>query len=173
MDCSMPGLPVLTISRSLLKLMSLKSVMPSNSLVLCHPLLLPLIFPSVQVFSSESALRIRWPKHESAVFCISWGGKNHIKGLSKDYEVFYFIWCSVLELPFPIPIVDLIPLWQMLPSPKKRGFRDGNVSIIAGVWLSGKESNSQHAVQTAACFILDLTWFSVEFKTPSPVLNTQ
>ena len=169
----MPGLPVLTISRSLLKLMSLKSVMPSNSLVLCHPLLLPLIFPSVQVFSSESALRIRWPKHESAVFCISWGGKNHIKGLSKDYEVFYFIWCSVLELPFPIPIVDLIPLWQMLPSPKKRGFRDGNVSIMAGVWLSGKESNSQHAVQTAACFILDLTWFSVEFKTPSPVLNTQ
>ena len=79
-----------------------------------------------------------------------------------------------IELPFPIPIVDVISLWQMLPSPKKRGFRDGNVSIMAGVWLSGEESNSQHAVQTAACFILDLTWcFSVELETPSPVLNTQ
>ena len=53
----------LTIFRSLLKLMSIKSVMPSIHLVLCHPLLLlPSIFPSIRVFSNESALRIRWPK---------------------------------------------------------------------------------------------------------------
>ena len=53
----------ITHSQSWLKLMSIKSVMPSNHLILCHPiLLLPSIFPSIRVFSSESALRIRWPK---------------------------------------------------------------------------------------------------------------
>ena len=52
-----------TISQSLLKLMSIKSVMPSNCLILCRPLLLPSIFPSIRVFSNESALRIRWPKY--------------------------------------------------------------------------------------------------------------
>ena len=52
-----------TISRSLLKLMSIELVMPSSHLILCHPLLLlPLIFPSIRVFSNELALRIRWPK---------------------------------------------------------------------------------------------------------------
>ena len=55
-----------TISWSLLKLMSIKSVMPSNRLVLCHPLLLmPSIFPSIRVFSNESALHIRWPRYWS------------------------------------------------------------------------------------------------------------
>ena len=53
----------LTISQSLLKLMSIESVMPFNHLVFCHPLLLlPSIFPSIRVFSSELALCIRWPK---------------------------------------------------------------------------------------------------------------
>ena len=51
-----------TISWSLLKLVSIESVMPSNHLILCHPLLLlPSVFPSIRVFSNESALRIRWP----------------------------------------------------------------------------------------------------------------
>ena len=55
-----------TIFCSLLKLMSTESVMPSNYLILCHPLLLlPSIFPSVRVFSNESALHIRWPKYWS------------------------------------------------------------------------------------------------------------
>jgi len=59
-------------SRSLLKLISIESVMPSNHLILCHPLLLlPSIFPSIRVFSSESALRIRWPKYWSFSFNIS------------------------------------------------------------------------------------------------------
>ena len=54
----------ITNSWSLSKLMSIDSVMPSNHLILCHPLLLlPAIFPSIRVFSSESALRIRWPKY--------------------------------------------------------------------------------------------------------------
>ena len=58
-----------TISQSLLKLMSIESMMPSNHLILCHPLLLlPSIFPSIKVFSSESALHIRWPKYGSFSF---------------------------------------------------------------------------------------------------------
>ena len=62
----------ITTSQSLLKLMSLKSVMPSNHLVLCHPLLiLTSIFPSIRVFSNESVLRIRWPKYQSFSFNIS------------------------------------------------------------------------------------------------------
>ena len=61
-----------TISWSLLKLMSPESVMPSNHLILCHPLLLlPSIFPSSRVFSNELAVCIRWPKHWSFNFSIS------------------------------------------------------------------------------------------------------
>ena len=61
MHCSMPGLPGHTNSQSLLKLMSIELVMPSNHLILCCPLLLPpSIFPSIRVFSNESLLHIRW-----------------------------------------------------------------------------------------------------------------
>ena len=62
----------ITNSRSLLKLMSIKSVMPSNHLILCRSLLLlPSIFPSITVFSNESALHIKWPKYWSFSFSIS------------------------------------------------------------------------------------------------------
>ena len=62
----------ITNSQSLLKLMSIELVMPSNHLILCHPLLLaPSIFPSIRVFSNESVLRIRWPKDWSFSFSIS------------------------------------------------------------------------------------------------------
>ena len=62
----------ITNSQSLLKLMSIEWVMPSNHLILCHPLLLPpSIFPSVRVFSNESALHIRWPKYWSFSLNIS------------------------------------------------------------------------------------------------------
>ena len=64
-DYSMPGLPVHHQLQSLLKLMTIESGMPSNDLILCHPLLLPSIFPSIRVFSNESALLIRWPKYWS------------------------------------------------------------------------------------------------------------
>ena len=64
--------PSITNSWSLLKLMSIESVMPSNHLILCRPLLLlPSIFPSIRVFSNESALHIRWPKYWSSSFNIS------------------------------------------------------------------------------------------------------
>ena len=62
----------ITNSRNLLKLMSIESVMPSNHLILCHPLLLPpLIFPSIRAFSNESALHIRLPRYWSFSFRIS------------------------------------------------------------------------------------------------------
>ena len=61
-----------TVSRSLLRLVSIESMMPYNHLILCHPLfLLPSIFPSIRVFSNESALCIRWPKYSSFSFSIS------------------------------------------------------------------------------------------------------
>ena len=69
-----------TNSQSLLKLMSIESVMPSNQLILCHPLLLPpLIFPSIGVFSKELVLCIRWPKYWSFSFNIS--ASNEYSGL--------------------------------------------------------------------------------------------
>ena len=61
----------ITNSRSLLKPMSIESVMPSNHLILCRPLLLPSIFPSIRVFSNQSALCISWPKYWSFSFNIS------------------------------------------------------------------------------------------------------
>ena len=70
----------ITNSRSLLKLMSIESVMPSNNPILCHPLLLlPSIFPSIRVFLKESVLRIRWPKYWSFSFSIS--PSNEYSGL--------------------------------------------------------------------------------------------
>ena len=67
-------------SWSLLKLMSMESIMASNHLILCHPLLLPLsIFPSIRVFSNESVLLIRWPKYWSFSFNIS--PSNEYSGL--------------------------------------------------------------------------------------------
>ena len=107
MDCSMPGFPQFssvqsfsrvqlfatpwiaahqaslstTNSQSLLKLMSTESMMPSNHLILCLPLLLqPSIFPSIRVFSNESVLHIRWSKYWSFIFNIS--PSNEYSGLT-------------------------------------------------------------------------------------------
>ena len=78
MDCSTPGFSVLHHLPELAQIMSIESVMPSNHLILCHPLLLlPSIFPSIRVFSDESALCIRWPKNWS--FSIS--PSNEYSGL--------------------------------------------------------------------------------------------
>ena len=77
MDCSRQASLSITNFWSLLKLMSIESVMPSNHLILCHPLvLLPSIFPSISVFSNESVLHIRWPKYWSFSFSISPSNEN-------------------------------------------------------------------------------------------------
>ena len=78
MTCSTPGLPVHHQLRSSPKPMSIESVMPSNHLILCRPLLLlPSIFPCIRVFSNESALCIRWPKYWSFRFNVS-PSKEHL-----------------------------------------------------------------------------------------------
>ena len=85
----------ITNSQSLLKLMSIMSVMPSNHLILCRPLLLlPSIFPSIRVFSSESALPIRWPKHWSFSFSIS--PSNEYSGLI-SFRIDWFDLLAVQE----------------------------------------------------------------------------
>ena len=79
MDCSTPDLSI-TNCQSLLKFMSIELVMPSNHIILCHPLLLPpSVFPSIRVFSSESVLCISWPKYWS--FSISISPTNEYSGL--------------------------------------------------------------------------------------------
>ena len=80
MDCSMPSFPTFTVSCGLLKLMSIESIMLSNHLILCRPLLLlPSVFPSIRVFSDKSALPIRWPKYWNISFSIS--PSNEYSGL--------------------------------------------------------------------------------------------
>ena len=69
----------ITNSQSLLKFMSIELVMPSNHLIICRPLLLPSIFPSIRVFSNESVLCIKWPKYWSFGFSIS--PSNEYSGL--------------------------------------------------------------------------------------------
>ena len=98
MDCSTPGFLSIANSQRLLKLnswsLSIKSVMPSNHLILCHPLLLlPSIFPSIRVFSSESVLRIRWPKYWSFSFSISPSCEH--SGLRTPWTV----WKAALSMP--------------------------------------------------------------------------
>ena len=80
MDCSTPGLPVLHQLPEFTQLMSIESMMSSNHLILCRPLLLPpSIFPSIRVFANQSVLRIRWPKYWSFNFSIS--PSNEYSGL--------------------------------------------------------------------------------------------
>ena len=92
MDCSIPGLPVLHHLRSLLKLMSIESVMPSNHPILCHPLIPPSIFPSIRVFSNESVLCIRGPKYWSFSFSIR--ASNEYSGLIS----FRIVWVDLLAV---------------------------------------------------------------------------
>ena len=107
-DCSTPGSLSITNSQSLLKLMSIESVMPSNHLILCCPLFLPLVFPSIRVFSNESVLHIRWPKYWSFSFSIS--PSNEYSGL----------------ISFRIDWLDLLAVQGALKSPPTPQFRSIN-----------------------------------------------
>ena len=112
----------ITNSWSLLKLMSIESVMPSNYLILCHPLLLPpSIFPSLRIFSNEIALCIRWPKYWSFSFSISIS--NEHSGLlsfrmdwldllirSLDFYILYFSLIYVFNVKiFSLHTISLKP----------------------------------------------------------------
>ena len=94
-ECSTPGLLFITNSRSLLKLMSIKSVMPSSHLILCHPLLLLTSIPhSIRVFSNKSAPHIRWPNYWSFSFSIS--PSNEYSGLI-SFRIDWFDLLAVQE----------------------------------------------------------------------------
>ena len=100
MDCSSPGLLSITNSQRLLKLMSIESVMLSNHLILCCPLLLlPSIFPSIRVFSNESVLHIRWLNYWSVSFSIS--PSNEHSGLISfrmDWLYLLAVWGTLKSL---------------------------------------------------------------------------
>ena len=127
MDCSLPGLPVHHQPQSSLKLMSIKSVMPSSHLILCFPLLLPLIFPSIRVFSNESALRIRWPKYWSFSFSIN--PSNEYSGL----------------ISFRMGSLDLLAVQGTLKSflqHHSSKFFSAQLSLVEAHWLAVEVSSS-------------------------------
>ena len=87
----------ITNSQSLPKLMSIESVMPSNHLILCRPLLLlPSIFLSIRVFSNESALHIRWPKYWSFNFNMSWDLSYH--AVERNYVLPKFLIHNIMNI---------------------------------------------------------------------------
>ena len=102
-----------TITQSLFKLMSIESVMPSNHLILCHPLLfLPSILPSIRVFSNELVLHIRWPKYWSFSFSIS---------PSNEYSVL---------ISFRMDWLDLLAVQGTLKSFPTPQFKSINSSVL-------------------------------------------
>ena len=114
MDYSTPGLPVHHQLRSLPKLMSIESVMPSSHLILCRSLLLlPSIFLSIRVFSNESALPTRWPKYWSFSFNIS---------PSNEYSAL---------IPFRIDWLDLLAVQGTLKSSPAPQFKSINSSVLS------------------------------------------
>ena len=112
----------ITNSQSLLKRMSIELVMPSNHLILCHPLLLPLsISPSIRVFSNESVLCIRWPKYWSFTFSIS--PSNEYSGLiffRKD-------WLDLLAVQGP---------QESLPTPQVKSINSLALSFVYSLILT-------------------------------------
>ena len=113
-----------TISQSLIKLMSIRLVIPSNYLILCHPiLLLPSIFPSIRVFSNESALHIRWPNYWSFSFSIS--PSYEYSGL-----IFFRIdWFDLIALIITIRCV--LTVW-FVKFPLEITFSDGIFTQVIG-----------------------------------------
>ena len=126
-NCSIPGIPVLHYSWSLFKLMSIELVMLSNHHILCHPhLLLPSLFPSIKVFSNESALCIRWPNYWSfsispsneysglISFRIDWFDLLALQGSQESSPISQFrsINSSVLSLLYGPTLISIHDFWK-------------------------------------------------------------
>ena len=115
----------ITNSRSFLKLMSIKLVMPSNHLTLCHPLLLsPSVFPSIRVFSNESVLRIRWPKYWSFSFSISpsdeYSGFPYSPAIARYLQCLFYIvlsFCWSIETIIWFPLLRTVKTLGLLQGP--------------------------------------------------------
>ena len=121
-----------TISRSLLRLMSVELMMPSNHFILCRPLLLPEVFPSIRVFSNESAFRIRWPKYWSFNFSSS---------PSNEYSEL---------ISFSIDWCDLLAVKGTLTSLLQHQFE--SISSLALSLLYGPSLTSIHGYERDYCF---------------------
>ena len=116
-----------TVSRRLLKFMSIESVMLSNHLILCHLLLLlPSIFPSIRVFSSESALHIRWPKYWSFSFSNS---------PSNEYSEL---------ISFRIDLFDLFAVQETLESSPAPQFKSINPSVLSLLYRVRKDQTGDN-----------------------------
>ena len=153
-DCSVPGLPVLplqlhglqdslssTISQGLLKLIPIKSVLPSNCLVLCCPLLLlPSILPSIRVFSNESVLPIRWSKYWSFNFSIS--PSNEYSGL----------------ISFRIDWFGLLPvqgtLKSLLQTQQFKSVNSSMLSFLYGPTLTSIHNMTPLSAMCCLCFLI-------------------
>ena len=119
----------ITNPHSLLKLMSIESMMPSNHLILCHPLLLPpSIFPSIRVFSNESALHIRWLKYWSFSFSIS--PSNEYSGLT----YFRMDWLDLLGSPRDSPEFSPTPQFKSINSSALRFLYSPTLTSIYDYW---------------------------------------
>ena len=119
----------ITNSQSLLKLMSVELAMPSNHLILCHPiLLLPSIFPSIRVFSNEPALHIRWPKYWSFSFSVS---------LSKEYSgliSFRIDWLDLLVVQGTLKESSPTPQFKSISSSMLSFLNSPTLTSIHDCW---------------------------------------
>ena len=119
----------ITNSRSLLKLMSIESVMPSNHLILCRPLLLlPSIFPSIRVFPNESVLHIRWPKYWSFSFSIS--PSNEYSGLIS----FRMDWLDLLAVQGTVQESSPTPQFKSINSSELSFLYSPTLTSIHDYW---------------------------------------
>ena len=151
----MPGFPVHTNSRSLLKLMSIKSVMPSIHLIFCSLLLVPSIFLSVRVFSEESVLCIRWPKYWSFSFSIS--PSNEYSGL----------------ISFRIDWLDLLAVQGTLKSLLQHHSSKASILQCSALFIVQRKSlhinlgniNSLHQTHKSLFPKLEASWFLKTFIT--------
>ena len=126
--------PSITNSQSLLKLMSIESEIPSNHLILCGSLLLlPSIFPRIRVFSSESVLRIRWPKYWS--FSFSMGPSNEYSGLISFIHGLWSIGGIFMESS------DIVARWSVFPSGVL-------IETLRVCWWCGRTSGRRDRVET-------------------------
>ena len=152
MDCSMPGFPV---HHYLQEFAQTESMMPSNHLILCHPLLLPSsIFPSIRVFSDESALPIRWPKHWIFSFSISpsneysgwfplgWTGWISLqsKGLSRVFFSTTVKKHQFFSLLYGPTLTSVIDYWKSFPLSWKLLVDKGCASLLSHCSPSATQS---------------------------------
>ena len=136
------------VSRSLLKLMSIESMLPSSYLILCHPLLLlPSIFPTIRVFSNESAVCIRWPKYWSFTFSVS--PSNEYSGLIS----FRNNWFDLL--------VVQVTSQESFPAPQFKNFNSLALSLLYGPALKPVIDNwkNQSFDYTDLCWQSDVSAF--------------